>query len=615
MVRLLAISKSLDWLMWVLTALILAEVAIIVWLLCRRFATRDGSKRKQNRKSKQPAVKTAKSASGAAQYLRDLKTLVMMQLKDKMDLSFVKSKRKTLFKVAAILGQILLSGAAFFLFFFLASALKLFSFSGAVPSELVTAMFTLIFLLAIVTCTVGLTNALYLTADNRVLLTLPVQSNMVFLSKFVLYFIFELKKNAVLLLPMYVAYGIGAHAAWYFYPWLLVCYLLVSLLPVAIGAVLSIPSLFVGNFVKTRKWLQAILVVAVTGLVGWGLISLISVMPENINIAGRWGTISLTIQQWLEKFASWVKPLDYINLMIIGGDAEIRHGLFTLNSLWGALIVVGTIVVCIGLAYLLARPLFFKMAASQFEFEKSSKAHGVNKTHKSKFAPLVYEMKRSFRSSRYVIRMIVSLLLLPIAIFLLNKTYAAMNTRLNGQYMTLAFSMLIALLIVTSDNVSYASVYSVDGAARPIAKTQPIIPQIALTARLIPRAAVIVISTVSAMCFWRSVSGLTAGEAAFLGLAIIFVGWAHLLWSAEMDIMRPQHDQYATIGMTFDNPNERNSTIAAFVISALFAFWLYFIMSDGRLRATAVVAAMALVFLAARVFLYFSRIRLYYAEK
>lgn len=544
-----------------------------------------------------------------------LKTLVLMQLKDKLDLSFVRSKRSLLFKIAAIVGQVALSGVAFFVFFYLASLLKLFSFSGLVPSTLVTAMFTLIFALAVVTCTAGLTNTLYLTADNRVLLTLPVQSNLVFLSKFVLYFIFELKKNAVLLLPMYVAYGIVCHAVWYFYPWLIVCYVFVSLLPVAIGAVLSIPALFASNFIKRFKWLQAILTVVFVGLVGWGIFTLIGLMPENMNIAGRWGTISLTVQGWLAVFASWVQPLNIINLMIMGGTAEIRTHLFTMNTLWGLLITLGTIAVCTGLTYVLTRPLFFKMASRQFEFEKSKTAAKRNTVHNGKLAPFVYELKRSFRSSRYVIKLMVSLLILPVAVFFLNKTYAAMNTRLTGQYMTVAFTMLVSLLIVTSDNVSYASVYSVDGNARPIAKTQPIIPQISLVSRLLPRCIVIVLSTAVAVYFWQTVAGLTAAEAAMLAFTVIFVGWAHLLWSAEMDIMRPQHDQYATLGLSFDNPNERNSTVVAFLISGLIAFWLYFIMNEGRTAAIGKVLAISVVFLAARVYLYFTRIRLYYAEK
>ena len=544
-----------------------------------------------------------------------LKTLVMMQLKDKIDMSFTRSTRSLIFKIMAVIGQVVLSGAAFFVFFFLASALKLFSFSGIVPSSLVTAMLTLIFVLALVTCTAGLTNTLYLTEDNRVLLTLPAEPNLVFLSKFVLYFIFELKKNATLLLPMYVAYGIVCHAVWYFYPWLVVCYFLVSLMPVAIGAVLSIPALYVSNFVRKEKWIQAVLTVIAAGFVGWGIFTLIGLMPENMNIAGRWGTISLTIQSWLDTFAHWVQPINLINLMIMGGTAEIRSGLFTINTLWGMLITVGTVAVCIALAYFVARPLFLQMASKQFEYEKKSLASKSNDVHSNKLAPFVYEMKRSFRSSRYVLKLIVSLLILPIAVFFLNKTYAAMNTRLSGQYMTVAFTMLISLLIVTSDNVSYASVYSIDGSARPIAKTQPINPQLSLVSRLIPRSVVIVLSAGAAAYFWQSVAVLTVKEAVLLALTIIFIGWAHLLWSAEMDVMRPQHDQYATLGLSFDNPNERNATIIAFLISALLSFVLYFLMSEDRTVAIVKVTIIALVFLAARVYLYFTRIRLYYAEK
>ena len=547
--------------------------------------------------------------------IRNLKTLVMMQLKDKMDLSFVRSKRSLMFKIAAIVGQVALSGGGFFAFFYLASLLKLFSFSGSVPSSLVTAIFTLVFVLAVITCTMGLTNTLYLTSDNRVLLTFPVQPNLVFLSKFVMYFIFELKKNALLLLPMYVAYGIVCHAVWYFYPWLIVCYFIVSLLPVAIGAVLSIPALYASGFIRNHKWLQAIIVVIIAGLVAWGLITLIDLMPENMNIAGRWGTISLTIQNWLDTFAGWVATLNIINLMIMGGTAEIRSHLFTMNTLWGLLITLGTIAVCTTVTYFLARPLFFKMASRQFEFEASHKKAHDTKVHSNKLAPFVYEFKRSVRSSRFVLRLIISLLILPIAVFFLNKTYAAMNTRLSGQYMTMAFSLLVSLLIVTSANVRYASVYSVDGAARPIAKTQPIVPQISLVSRLIPRALVILVSSIAAVCFWQSVAGLTTVEATMLAFTVIFVGWAHLMWSAEMDIMNPQHEQYATLGNVIDNPNERNSTIMAFLISALLAFWLYFICNEGRQLATIKVAIVALVFLAVRTYLYFTRIRLYYAEK
>lgn len=547
--------------------------------------------------------------------LRNLKTLVTMQLKDKMDLSFTKSARSTLFTVVAKIGQFVLSGAAFFLFFYLASLLQLFSYTGVVPTSLMTAMFTLIFVLAVVSCTAGLTDALYQASDNRILLTLPVKPNVVFLSKLVLYFVFELKKNLLLLLPMYVAYGIVMSATWYFYPWLLLCFVFVSLLPVAIGAMLSIPALYVARFIRSVKILQLLLIVAVAGAISTGVFSLINVMPENINIAGQWLSISTAIREALDNFAAIVAPLDKINLMMVGGTEAIRAALFTQDTLWGVLITLGTTAVCLAGAYLLARPLFFKMASSQFEFEKGARKQGKNKVHSGKIAPVVYETIRSFRSSRFVIRVLCGLLILPLAVFFQNKTYAAMNTRLTGQYMTVAFSLLVSLLIVTGQNVSYASVLSVDGNARPIAKTQPIIPQISIASRLAVRVAVMVLSISASTYLWADVAGLSAADAIMLAFVVLFLGLAHLLWSAEMDVMHSQSDQFATVGVSFDNPNERNSTIIGFLMSGIAAFLTYFIMNEGQTKAIFKIMLVALVFLAARVWLFFTRIKLYYAEK
>lgn len=544
-----------------------------------------------------------------------LKTLVMMQLKDKLDLSFVKSPRKTLFKVAGILAQVLLSGGAFFLFFYLASAFKLFSFTGRVPDTLLTAMFTLIIALSVISCTVGLTKALYLAEDNRVLLTLPVSSDLVFLSKFVLYYIFELKRNLFLLAPMYVAYGIVCKAVWHYYPWAIVCCVLISLMTVAVGAVLSIPSLFISNVVRRYKWLQLTLLVAAVGLVCWVIFLLIGLLPENINIAGRWGTISVKIQETLSLFARKSGPLNIINLMVVGGDAVIMTKLFTLNALWGMLIVVGSIAVCVGIAALAARPLFFKMASSQFEYEKNASAAKKNVARKAKLSPFVYVIKRNFRSTRYVVQTLLNVMLLPIAVYFLNKTYAAMNTKLMGQYMTVAFSMLVCLLIVTGDNIIYSSVYSVDGAARPIAKTQPVSPEITMFAKILPRVVTTAVSVIIAASLWRNVSKLSAYDAAMLGLSVIFVGLAHLFWSAELDVMNPQHDQFATVGMNFNNPNELKSTVAAFLLSALFAVVLFFLLSEGQSKAVTKVMLVSAAFLAVRAALYFVRIKLYYTEK
>ena len=79
--------------------------------------------------------------------------------------------------------------------------------------------------------------------------------------------------------------------------------------------------------------------------------------------------------------------------------------------------------------------------------------------------------------------------------------------------------------------------------------------------------------------------------------------------------MNPQSDQYATVGMDYDNPNEKIANIVALVLSALFAFLTYFLGSEGLIKALVKLLVLATCVLGARVYLYFIRVKLYYKEK
>ena len=193
----------------------------------------------------------------------------MMQLKDKLDLSFVKSKRGLIFKIVLSVVKLVAVTAVFYLLFFVCNMLGVFYPSGYIPDTVANVLFTVMQLMSVVTCIVGLTQALYMTADNRVLLTLPASSATVFFSKLILYYVFELKRNVTFTLPMFIAYGMINGAVWYYYLWLIFCFAFISMIPVVIGALVSIPALFVATFVKQFKWLQLSLMFVASGLVVW----------------------------------------------------------------------------------------------------------------------------------------------------------------------------------------------------------------------------------------------------------------------------------------------------------------------------------------------------------
>lgn len=573
-------------------------------------------------------------------YLRNLKTLVIMQLRDKLDFSFIRSVRSTIIKVVLAIIKLVVAVAIFYVLFMVCNMLSIFRPAGIIPDSVVNILFTIIQLLSIVTATVGLTKTLYMTEDNKVLLTLPVSSTCVYISKLILYYIFELKKNIGLTLPIFIAYGIINGAVWYYYPWLLFCFLFVSMVPVAIAAIISIPALYVGVFVGRFKWLQAILALAGASAVTYLLIRVIGLIPNNINILGQWGSIFVAIQDFLTKFSTYSYPYYRLTTMMVGGTLLISSNLFVGATFATFGVLFGGLAVLLGASFLCARPMFIRMASKQFEFDKRTVKAKSNHVYKRKLSPFVESLQMNLRSTTYIVSCFVQLVLPAIAILLQNRLYAAMNTNYSGYKMTKTFSLLVMLVMTLAFNNAYASVYSKEGAARNILKTRPQKPIYTLFGRIALRAIIVFFSTllvavayIEALSYnydaqqdlvvYQALDSGSLNEIVMMCLITLLVGEGHLLWCAEMDVMHNFADQYQTVGVQFDSPNERNATLVGFLLSALFA-GMYFLLSDigglvissltPTMAALVKAMAVAVAFLAARIYLYLTRCKMYFVE-
>lgn len=545
----------------------------------------------------------------------NVKTLVKMQLQDKMDLSFLKNKRSLILTTVLTILKPVVVTVVFFLLFLLSIKLSVFSFSGVLPDTVINVIFTVMQLMAIVTCSIGLAEALFTSADNKVLLTLPVSATETFLSKLILFYVFELKRNVTFSLPIFLAYGIVNGAVWYYYPWMVVCFLLISLLPVVIGAVLSIPLMYFVNFVRRHKALQYGLITAVCAVCVWIIVALINKIPANINILGQWGAISANIQKFLQGFSNVLLPFYWMCLMVIGGTLRISSHLFALDTLWRFLGVVGVVALFVVGAFLLARPLFYKMASRQFEFEKLILPPKKNKLHSQRTSPYFESWKMYLRSSRNISLTFVELALPAVLILFLNKLYAAMNTSFSGLKLTQMFNIVLMFVVVLSFNAPYASVYSREANSRNILKTRPANVVRTLFARISLRAVVVVASCVAMLVTYQSVSSEQPINSILLFVAVTSTAIAHLLWCAEMDVMKSQADQYQTVGADYNNPNERTATITSILLSVLFVLAYYLFSIGSAITATfAKIAIVALAFLAARVFLFVKRAKLYFVE-
>ena len=173
--------------------------------------------------------------------MRSLRTLVNMQLKDKLNLSFLRSAKGIVFKVLSSIIKFAVTCVLIYLAFYILSYMRLVSILPGIPSSVLVVIFTIMLLLSIIFCTIGLVKSLYYAKDNPLLLTMPVERVLVFVTKIIVYYIYEILRNVYYLLPLFLAYGLMNNLPIIYYLWIVLMLPIVSAIPVCFGVILSVP--------------------------------------------------------------------------------------------------------------------------------------------------------------------------------------------------------------------------------------------------------------------------------------------------------------------------------------------------------------------------------------
>lgn len=330
------------------------------------------------------------SRKGFARF-KGFNTLVIMQLKDRLNLSFNADKKAALTKM--ILFFLLLVGATgiIYLLFYVLNLLGIFGQTGYVPVSMFNVIFYLIITLNILSCIARFTNSLFFSEDNQFLMTYPVNGSTIFLSKLVVFYIVELIKSFSMIVPLFVAYGIVYGFPFYYFPWVFLCFLVIALLPVAIASLLCIPYMLIKMFFKKFQFIQGIAaligLIAVTVLIFY----VVNLLPEDLQIALKWNTVYFpNIVQFTKTVESYLGPLVFLSTMILGYiPNKIDHPSLlphlTPNNVFALLGIIGACALLFVLSYFAVKPIFFSMASKPFEYKKVYIPHNfvINKNQEN----------------------------------------------------------------------------------------------------------------------------------------------------------------------------------------------------------------------------------------
>lgn len=548
--------------------------------------------------------------------MENFKNLFMIQLKEKLDLSYLKSVKKTAFKIVFYLLGFAAAIAFSYLIFWLCQFFNLFSALGDIPRSFMTLIFVILFFINVISSTIGLSKTLYYFKDNQFLVTLPVSPNEIFLSKMLVYLISEVKKTFILQIPIFIGYGIISKLSFGYYPWVILMLVILTLIPVLLGGILSIPTNYIMRFLNRFSFLKVVLAICLLTAITLITITLINKIPANINLIRSWTVVSEFIRNLLKQFTvGFFYPFYCLTLFLCGTYENRINHLFS-NYTWIVLLIVIALIALLLVANAFAsRPLYLKMITRSFEFNKVEKQKVKhNKGFNDTFSTCLYESLRQFKNPTKLSYSIAFAIITPIAVLLLNRIYSAIDTNLSGQNLTIAFNALVIALFITISNVYVSSIYSYDAEALILNKTKPQHPFKVLLPRLAYNIFFsIVILTASSIVFF-TFSKMAVVDCIFFYFSMLFIILTHIIWSADIDFTHPQVQLFKENGSVAFNPNEVKSSIVALVLSVAGFGITYFFLFDKLnlvwLRLTIIFALL----LAVRMYLFTSKSRELYQE-
>ena len=551
---------------------------------------------------------------------KKLSALIAIQYRDKNDTSWTKSAKTIIQKVVFFILKFgIITGGTFGL-------LKLVCKMFIIRNEIVNLFlifFGLYVIFNLISVTLGLVKFLYLSPDNKVLSSLPVKSTRLFLSKILVFEFFELKKSLDILIP--VTYGFllacisNKIMLYTVLPWAILPLLATITLTVLLGALLSIPFLYIYKVMKKIPALEISLLLLIAFGVIAGLIFFVVQIPvgeDSINLNQSYTAIKMAVHNFSLIFGRFVYPVTFAFRTLIG--ESLAGVIMVVNRVsvgkFGILILV--MVALFLLMMLIIKPFYFSMMTKTFEFEKKSgKELKIKKTEKH-FAFIKKEFKLTFRNFEISASYLGVYIIAPIILLLINKTFAGMSTNKMGDVMVVAFNIiLISLPILTSSTV-VSTVFSREGRTAYIKKTKPIRPYFPLTAKFLFNLVFVVPSIIASCIVFTKFTNSNLLCAILLGFIVLMLEYGHIYLSASLDIMNPQNELYETDGSSISNPNEIKSIAIALVLSLFIGGLAFLFCFESKLElALLKILVISIVFAASCILLFYLNVKAFYIDR
>ena len=476
----------------------------------------------------------------------------------------------------------------------------------SIPKNTGLITFVIFFLqiMSVITCTSGILKTLYLGKDNAILLSYPAHHVEVFLSKLLVFYIYEFIKGIFITLPLLIGFGIIYNIFSVVYILMVIlCVVLLPLFPVLIGAFLTMPILFINRFLNKFVVLKGTLAVGALGGLFYLIYKVMELIPVPLRIVALYNSFIMKVTGFITSVNKYSLFYGNIGQMLTNQKVGIN-----------LLIVLGVVVGLTLLVAGLAMPLYFSLASRSSEQANVKKHKGGNKAHNNTFFTFVKkEWLLSIRNLSDFIGNYAFMFATPYVAFVMASIYSAVDRNALGHDMTIVFVTFLILILSSASNTASALAITKEGSEFVLLKTAPANTSNMAWAKIffnvIFSSIMIVISFLVVIFFCDRIEN--SNLLWLMMIAVLLINAGLIFWSFQIDIMNPKLREYASNGDTSSFNNAAESIKVGLIVSLVFAvLFLIFMMSDVSETVLWVeVIGIAFVFLIARAYLFRSYLR------
>ena len=528
--------------------------------------------------------------------MQNILNLLKLQIDNKSDILKTKSPKKMIISIVKVAILMALVSVAVWLV-----AGRIFVLGIKINAELIGILLLALQLISIIFTTGRIITTLYLNKDNEMLICFPISVNQLFISKILLIYLKELAVNAMIMAPIFITLGlIGGMGASFYLSFIGYLFIL-PVLPIILGAFISLLVMKILKFLKKHTALSIVLMLILIAGCLIGYIFLISGFVGTFNIASQQLETVRQINASIENVGKYI-PIYY----------QLGAAMFDFQKWWYITVfIVGCAALFVGAIFIMKK-FFFKTAMSSFE---SGSNGAVKKGKFKKLSPflslMLREIKCIFRSQSDIFEYFLFTLLMPFIVFSYDKLLMSITVNQAGINMIAGSHVMVVAILAMLSNIVSSCTISREGTNFYISKIMPVDYYTQIFAKLIFNVIFTVGSLLVTMivsCFiypaWQIILGT---------LAVMFASIGHAAMSIEMDIKSPTKK--------FEGDGKSATVSKSMTKSILFGLLIGFVLGliiilmssfEKIVVPYIIIIAIGFVFMAYRLYVLIVRINLQY---